>query len=108
MLGAGGMNPKQMAQAMKAMGIKQKEISADEVVIKTGAGEIVISSPKVIEVEMQGVKTYQVMGEVSERAGISEEDIGMVMEKSGAGKAEARAALERAGGDIAQAIMELA
>lgn len=52
----GGVNPKQMAQAMKAMGIKQKEISADEVVIKRGDGDIVISNPKVIEVEMQGVK----------------------------------------------------
>ena len=107
MLGAGGMNPKQMAQAMKAMGIKQREISAKEVVIRRGDGDIVISNPQVIEVDMKGVKTYQIMGEISERTGISDDDIRMVAEQAGVDEAAAKTALENASGDIAEAIMGL-
>ena len=102
-----GMNPKQMAQAMKAMGIKQKEIDAEEVVIKTHGGEIVVSSPQVIEIDMKGVKSYQVMGEVSERAVLSDDDVKMVAEQAGVGGEEARKALEEADGDIAKAILGL-
>ncbi|MFC2175012.1 nascent polypeptide-associated complex protein [archaeon] len=103
-----GMNPKQMAQAMKAMGIKQKEINADEVVIKVGDKDIVVTNPKVVEVEMQGTKTYQVMGDVSERAsGPSGDDVKMVMEQASVDEAKAREALEKSGGDIAEAIMAL-
>lgn len=101
------MDPKQMAQAMKAMGIKQKEISADEVVIRRGGGDIVISNPKVIEVDMKGIKTYQIMGEVSERSGTSDEDVKLVAEQAGVSEAKAREALEKSGGDIAKAIMGL-
>ena len=103
-----GMNPKQMAQAMKAMGIKQKELNADEVVIKTGDTEIVVTNPKVIEVNMQGVRTFQVMGDISERgAGASEDDVKMVMEQAGVDEEKAKAALEKSNGDIAEAIMAL-
>jgi nascent polypeptide-associated complex subunit alpha len=102
-----GMNPKQMAQAMKAMGIKQREIDATEVVIKTADGELVVSNPQVIEIDMKGVKTFQVMGEISERSGISEEDIKMVAEQAGVDEAKAKGALEESGGDIAEAIMKL-
>jgi len=49
-----GMNPKQMAQAMKAMGIKQKEIAADKVVIKKADGNIVISNGSFVR--MPGMK----------------------------------------------------
>jgi len=102
-----GVNPKQMAQAMKAMGIKQKEIDAEEVVIKTRSGEIVVSSPQVIEIDMKGVKTYQVMGDISERATISKGDVVMVAEQAGVSEEKARTALEQAEGDIAKAIMGL-
>jgi len=101
-----GMNPKQMAAAMKAMGIKQKEIEASEVVIKTPSGDLVIKDPKVMEVEMQGIKTYQIVGEVQEKA-ISDEDVALVSKQAGVDIAAARAALERSDGDIAQAILEL-
>ncbi|MCK4327225.1 MAG: nascent polypeptide-associated complex protein [Candidatus Diapherotrites archaeon] len=103
-----GMDPRKMAQAMKAMGIKQKEINADEVVIKAEGREIVVSNPKVIEIDMQGTKTFQVMGDISERGiGPSEEDVKMVMEQAGADEEKARAALEKSSGDIAEAIMAL-
>lgn len=102
-----GVNPKQMAQAMKAMGIKQKEVEADEVVIRGGGREIVISSPQVIEIDMKGVKTFQVMGEISERAAISEEDVEMVAAQAGVSSEKAREALGKSNGDIAKAIMGL-
>lgn len=102
-----GVNPKQMAQAMKAMGIKQKEIDADEVVIRGGDREIVISSPQVIEIDMKGVKTFQVMGEIEERAAIPEGDVKMVAGQAGVSEEKAREALKKSDGDIAKAIMGL-
>lgn len=96
-----------MAQAMKAMGIKQKEIAASEVVIKAEGREIVVSNPQVIEIDMKGVKTFQVMGEISERGVLPEEDVGMVAEQAGVDKQKAREALKKSGGDIAKAIMGL-
>ncbi len=103
-----GMNPKQMAQAMKAMGIKQKELNAEEVIIKTADKELVITSPKVVEIEMQGITTYQVVGNIEERnAGVNPDDVKMVAEQANVDTEKAKAALEKANGDIAQAIMEL-
>ncbi|MCD4740667.1 nascent polypeptide-associated complex protein [archaeon] len=105
----GGMDPRQMKAMMKQMGIKQKTIDATEVIIKTGEGELLISNPQVTEVVMQGVKTYQVMGEVSERTGkkYTEEDVKLVMEKAGCSKEKAKNALEKNDGDIATAIVNL-
>ena len=103
-----GMDPRKMAQAMKAMGIKQTQISADEVVIKAGDKEIVVTNPQVMQIEMQGNKTFQVMGDISERsAGPSEEDVKMVAEQASVGEDKAREALQNSGGDIAEAIMAL-
>ncbi len=108
----GKMNPKQMEGMMKQMGIKSKPIDAKEVIIKTGEGELVISNPQVTEITMQGVKTFQIMGDVSERAGgpakaYTEDDIKLVMEKTGCSKEKVEGALEKSGGDIAAAIVEL-
>ena len=103
-----GVNPKQMAQAMKAMGIKQREISADEVIIKKSDGNIVISNPQVVEIDMKGTKTFQIMGDISEQSGgISDDDVKMVAEQAGVDEAAAKEALEKADGDIAEAIMGL-
>ena len=42
-----GMNPKDVQRAMKKLGIKQEEIEANEVIIKTNDKEIVIQNPQV-------------------------------------------------------------
>ncbi len=106
------MNAKQMEKMMKQMGIQQEQIDADEVIIKTAGGEIVVSSPQVVKVKMGGQETFQITGEISERAAaepkekFSEEDAKLVAQQSGASLEDARAALAETG-DIAEAIMKL-
>ena len=103
-----GVNPKQMAQAMRAMGIKTKELNAEEVIIKLPDKELVIKNPQVTEVDMKGVKTFQVMGEAEEKErGASQADIKMVMEKVGCSEEQAKKALEESNRDLAEAIVKL-
>ncbi len=107
-----GLNPKQMKQAMKQMGIKQEDIPATEVIIKTQEKEIVIKEPSVQKVNMQGQETFQVSGQIEEAEidktpDISEEDVEMVMTQTNCTKEEAKAAIEICEGDLAQAIIEL-
>lgn len=107
-----GMNPKQMKQAMKQMGIKQDEIPATEVIIKTPEKEIIIKEPSVQKIIMQGQETFQISGNTEEQEtdktpNINEEDIEMVMTQTNCTKEEAKAAIEICEGDLAQAIIEL-
>ena len=105
----GGMNPRQMQSMMKQLGVKTEEINATEVVIK-GEKNYVIKNPKVTMMEVQGQKTFQIAGEISEteNSEISEEDSELVAEKTGKTKEEAKKALQETKGDIAEAIMSLA
>lgn len=109
------MNAKQMEKMMKQMGIQQEQIDADEVIIKTGGGEILVSNPQVVKVKMGGQETFQITGEISKRAApegaqmkekFSEEDAKLVAQQSGASLEDARTALTETG-DIAEAIMKL-
>ena len=105
-----GVDPRAMQAAMKKMGIKQAEIEAEEVVIRTPEKEIVISNPSVTKIEMMGQTSFQVAGEVSERGiktELSEDDIRTVAEQSGASEEAARKALEASNGDLAAAILSL-
>jgi nascent polypeptide-associated complex subunit alpha len=107
-----GMNPRQMRQVMKRLGIQQEDIPAKEVIIKTDDKEIVISNPQVAKVNMMGQPTWQVMGDAQERAistepDISEEDVKTVMEQAGCSKDEAEKAIKEAKGDLAEAILKL-
>jgi nascent polypeptide-associated complex subunit alpha len=107
-----GMNPRQMQQAMKRMGIQQTEIDATEVIIKCPGKEIVITNPQVSKVNMMGQQTFQVVGQISERSAetepeISEDDIKTVAEQASVSEEEARIALEKAKGDLAKAILLL-
>jgi len=104
----GGINPKQMGQMMKRMGIKNEELDAKEVVIILNSGKkLIISNPQVQTIEMQGNKTFTIAGHVKEESGILQEDIDMVAEQSGKTKQEAKKALEESNGDIAEAILKL-
>ena len=107
-----GMNPRKMQAAMKQMGIKQVEIPATEVIIKTEEKDIIISNPSVQKVNMMGQENFQISGEITERElsttpDISEEDVKTVMEQTGKSEEEAKAAIEEAEGDLAEAIMKL-
>ena len=108
-----GMNPRQMNQMMRKMGIQQVEIPATEVIIKTADGkELVIVDPQVSRVNMMGQQTLQIVGEIHEREvaslEISEEDVDTVVEQTSVSREDAVIALEKSKGDIAQAIMDLA
>ncbi|RJQ17270.1 nascent polypeptide-associated complex protein [Candidatus Woesearchaeota archaeon] len=108
-----GINPRQMQQMMKRMGIQQAEIDdALQVIIKCKTREIIIDNPQVSKVNMMGQQTYQVIGNDHERSldtmpEISEEDIEMVMEQTTCTKEEAKKAIENAKGDLAEAILSL-
>ena len=107
-----GLNPKQMKQAMKQMGMKQEDIPATQVIIKTPNKDIIIQNPSVQKIEMQGQESFQVSGDIQEEQvdntpDISEEDIEMVMSQTQCTREEAKAAIEICEGDLAQAIIEL-
>lgn len=107
-----GMNIKNMAKAMKRMGIQQTELDVKEVIMKLEDKELIFSNPHVSQVNMMGQKTYQITGEPEERSPdtkpeISEDDIKTVMEQTGKTATEAKEAIEKHKGDLASAIMEL-
>ena len=101
-----GINPNQMKAMMKQMGIENKEIEAKRVIIETDKGKIIINNPSVTEINMQGNKSFQIAGEVSEEKGneIPEEDIIMVSESANTSRDKAKKLLLETKGDIAEAI----
>ena len=107
----GRIDKRQMERAMKQMGIRSKELeNVREVSIKLADREIVISNAQVTLMEMPGQRTYQIVGEETERKlelEVSEEDIKLVMEQAGVDRGAAIQALKEAEGDIAQAILKL-
>ena len=106
--GMGNMDPKKMQQMMRQLGIKSEEIDAERVVIEGKTKRIVIENPSVTAINMQGKKTYTVMGEEKEEEkGISREDIEMVVKQANVSAQKAEAALKKNEGDIAEAILEL-
>jgi nascent polypeptide-associated complex subunit alpha len=106
--GMRNMDPKKMQQMMRQLGIKSEEIEADRVVIEGKTKKIVIENPSVTAINMQGKKTYTVMGEEKEEEkGISKEDIEMVVKQANVSEEKAEAALRKNEGDIAEAILEL-
>ncbi len=103
-----GMDPKQMQKLMKQMGIKSEELAATKVTIELKeGGRLVIFEPNVIQIEMDGEKTFQIGGKLHEEKDAGEDDIRMVMESAGCSREEAQNALRETGGDIAEAILRL-
>lgn len=120
MIPGGRMNPKQMKQMMKRLGIEQEEIAdVEEVVIRTATKEYIFTKAQVTMMTVQGQKTVQIVGEplIRERKGgskaapakleIPDEDVALVAEKAGVSEAVARKALEDSGGEPAEAIIRL-
>jgi nascent polypeptide-associated complex subunit alpha len=107
------IDPRTMKNLMAKMGMKTAEIDASLVTIETQDGKILISNPQVTKIEMQGVTSFQITGEISEvqketNVEITEDDIKMVAEKTGISDIEKiRKALEDSNGDIAKAIISL-
>ncbi|HHD15780.1 MAG: nascent polypeptide-associated complex protein [Deltaproteobacteria bacterium] len=107
----GRMNPRQMERMMRKMGLNMEELKdVRKVVIETGSKEIVIENPAVTIMNVQGERTFQIQGKVSERSlgtEIPEEDIQLVMDQTGADRASALKALEESEGEPAEAIIKL-
>ena len=101
------MNPKQMNKMMQKMGIRQEEIDAIEVIIKTNKNKIVVNNPTVTKIDMMGQKTLQITGEISEESNILEEDVITVSEQALVSKEKAKEALVETDGDLAEAILKL-
>lgn len=107
-----GMNPRKMQQMMKQLGVKQEEISAKEVIIKTEDKELIFQNPQVTKVNMMGQETYQLTGNVIEKPlsktfEINLEDIQTVAEQANVSSEKAKQSLEKNNGDIAAAILDL-
>ena len=100
-----GINPKQIEKAMKQMGIKQEEIDAEEVIIKTSEKNIVIKNPHVTKMDMHGNESFQITGDVSEE--FSEEDIKTIIQQVKCSREKAVKALEESNGDLAEAIISI-
>ena len=106
-----GMNPRDVQKAMKRLGIKQEEIDAEEVVIKTADKDLVIKNPHVTKVNMMGQDSLQVVGEITEvgksNSEINEDDIATVIEQTNCTKEDALKALQESSGNLAEAILKL-
>lgn len=107
-----GIDPKQLRQAMKKMGMEQEEIEADEVIIKMPGKNLVIKNPSVAKVTMMGEESFQISGKIVEQAvssepEISEDDIQTVTDQTGCSKDDAIKFIKKNNGNLAQAILEL-
>ena len=101
-----GINPQLMKQAMKKMGLKQEEIEATQVIIKTPSKNLIINNPTVQKISMMGEESLQITGDIEEES-ISEDDIKTVSEQAGVSKEKAKEALVKFNGDLAEAILYL-
>ena len=107
-----GMNPRQMKQMMKKMGVAQQEIEATRVIIETSDTRLVFDAPQVSKVNMMGQQTYQIIGAPTEESldstpNINEDDIKTVMDQANVSEEVAKEAIEKSEGDLAEAIMNL-
>lgn len=120
MPGMRGVNPRQMKQAMRQLGITTQDIAdVEEVVIRTKDKEYVIKGAAVTVMDMKGQKTYQVIGdaEVHDRKSsapaksaepqLPNEDIELVMGQTGCTREQAVKALKECGGQPAEAILKI-
>ena len=106
------MDNRNARRMMDRLGINMKEIpNVQEVVIRTPDKEMHITNASVSEVNAQGNRMFQVVGDIEEveveRKTFSEEDVLLVQHQTGASKEKATAALEESDGEVARAILKL-
>ena len=108
----GRINPRQMNQMMKRLGINVKDIeNVEKVIIQTNDKEYIFENAEVTIMDAQGQKTYQITGRAQIKdlkEEIPQGDIDLVSEQTGKSKEEAKKALKETKGDIAEAIIKLA
>ena len=119
-----GVNPRQVKQAMKKLGIETEDLEdVQDVVIRTKSKQYIITDASVTIMQAQGQKSYQITGETevvplsptatAPKAGtpappaINEDDIKLVMSQTGASREKAIDALKSCDGQPAEAIIKL-
>lgn len=107
----GRMNPRQMKQMMRRLGINVTEIeNVEKITIRTDKKDYIFDKAEVTIMDAQGSKTYQISGTphiVDRKEETPDEDIKLVMEQTGKNREEAKKALKETKGDIAEAILKL-
>jgi len=114
----GARGGRDTARMMAKMGVKMDELpDVTQVIIRTPTKNIVIDTPSVTMVTVQGQAMYQIAGgEVSESqpqavpttsSAPPEADVQLVAQQTGKSVDESRKALTDAGGDLARAILIL-
>lgn len=113
------VNPREARRMMQRMGMNMDSLpDVEQVIIKTSSKDLLIESPEVAILNMQGQKIFQIIGgQITEQApqrdtsspkfSVSEEDIRLVADQTGKSVEEAKAALEECDGDLAKAILLL-
>jgi nascent polypeptide-associated complex subunit alpha len=126
MIPGGPRNQRQMEMMMRRLGMTSEPIAdVEEVIVRTRTKEHVFAEPEVTVLTVQGVRTYQVVGQPVIRprgaaaesavrpaaptapAGPPEEDVRLVMEQANVPREEAIEALREAHGEPAEAIMKI-
>jgi len=126
MLPGNPRNARQMQMMMRRLGMTTEEVpEVEEVIVVTKSKEHVFHAPEVTILTVQGVRTYQVVGnpEVRPRsatgpaapsatpappsAGPPEEDVRLVMEQANVSREEAVEALFQSSGAPAEAILKI-
>lgn len=107
-----GLNSREAKAMMRKMGIKQEEIDAELVIIKTTDKDLIVKNPHVSKINMMGQETLQVVGDITEverdeKVDINEDDITTVIEQTNCSKEQALKALEQSNGNLAEAILSL-
>ena len=107
----GNINPRQMNQMMRRLGISVKNIdNVEKIIIQTDTKEYIFKEAEVTIMDAKGQKTYQIIGNpiIRDRSDDTlKEDIKLVMDQTGKSEEEAKKALEESNGDIAEAILKL-
>ncbi len=101
-----GMNPRDIQRIMKQL--NAKKIDAEEVIIKTKEGELVIKNPDVTQMGVSGNTVFQIMGDIEEKSTQEDSnDVKLIMEKTGKDEDTVKKTLEKNEGDMAQTILDL-
>jgi len=107
----GRMNPRQMNQMMKRLGINVTTIdNVEKIIIETDTKQYIFDEAEVTIMEAQGQKTFQIAGNPvikKKEDQTKQEDIKLIMEQTGATEEQAKKALEETKGDLAEAILKL-
>jgi len=130
MIPGGPRNQRQMEMMMRRLGMTTEDVpDVEEVIVRTRSKEHVFRDPEVTILNVQGVRTYQVVGtpEIRARtggapgstaagataapaappAGPPEEDVSLVMEQANVSREEAIEALFQTNGQPAEAILRI-